>query len=101
MKNKAMLGNILLTLTALIWGCAFVAQSVGMDHIGPMTFQAARCGLGALFLLPVIYIFDTDKKSYFKEWTDPKLWKTGIYCGSALFVAAGLQQVGPLILPRP
>lgn len=93
MKNK-LRGTAALLFATVIWGSAFIAQSVGMDHIGPMTFQAARCGLGALFLLPVIYIFDTDKKSYFKEWTDPKLWKTGIYCGSALFVAAGLQQVG-------
>lgn len=93
MKNK-LRGTAALLFATVIWGSAFIAQSVGMDHIGPMTFQAARCALGALFLLPVIYIFDTDKKSYFKEWTDPKLWKTGIYCGSALFVAAGLQQVG-------
>ena len=78
----------------IIWGSAFIAQSVGMDHIGPMTFQAARCGLGAIFLVPVIYIFDTDKKSYLQKWMNPKLWRTGFLCGSALFVAAGLQQVG-------
>ena len=93
MKNKIR-GSAALLFATVIWGSAFIAQSVGMDHIGPMTFQAARCFLGAVFLLPVIYIFDPDKKSYFKNWADPKLWKTGIFCGSALFVAAGLQQVG-------
>ena len=93
MRNK-LRGSLALMAATVIWGSAFIAQSVGMDHIGPMTFQAARCGLGAVFLLPVIFVFDRDKKSYFKNWSDPKLWKTGILCGSALFVAAGLQQVG-------
>ena len=61
MKNK-LSGTLSLLLATVIWGSAFIAQSVGMDHIGPMTFQAARCGLGALFLLPVIFLFEKDKK---------------------------------------
>lgn len=93
MKNKFR-GSLALLAATVIWGSAFIAQSVGMDHIGPMTFQAARCGLGAVFLLPVIFLFDKDKKQYFKKWADPSLWKTGLFCGCALFVAAGLQQVG-------
>ena len=93
MKNK-LSGTLSLLLATVIWGSAFIAQSVGMDHIGPMTFQASRCGLGALFLVPVIFLFEKDKKQYFKNWANPKLWKTGFFCGSALFVAAGLQQVG-------
>ena len=93
MKNK-LRGSLALSFATIIWGSAFIAQSVGMDYIGPITFQAARCGLGAIFLLPVIFIFDQDKKSYFKKWADPKLWKTGFFCGCALFVAADLQQVG-------
>ena len=48
MKNKQLLGNILLTVTALIWGTAFVAQRVGMDKIEPITFNAARMALAAL-----------------------------------------------------
>ena len=55
MKNK-LRGSLALILATVIWGSAFIAQSVGMDHIGPMTFQAARCGLGAIFLIPVIFI---------------------------------------------
>lgn len=93
MKNK-LRGSLSLLFATVIWGSAFIAQSVGMDHIGPMTFQAARCGLGALFLVPVIYIFDSDKKAYIKKWSNMKLWKTGVLCGTALFIAAGLQQVG-------
>lgn len=93
MKNK-LSGTLALLFATVIWGSAFIAQSVGMDHIGPMTFQASRCGLGALFLIPIIFLFEKDKKQYFKNWADPKLWKTGFFCGTALFVAAGLQQVG-------
>ena len=43
-----MLGNLLLTLTALIWGTAFVAQRVGMEHIEPLTFTASRMVLAAV-----------------------------------------------------
>lgn len=93
MKHKWK-GILSLMIATIIWGSAFIAQSVGMDHIGPMTFQAARCCLGALFLVPVIFLFERDTKQYIKEWKNPKLWKTGFLCGCALFVAAGLQQVG-------
>ena len=93
MKNK-LSGTLALLFASVIWGSAFIAQSVGMDHIGPMTFQASRCGLGALFLIPIIFLFEKDKKRHFKNWADAKLWKTGFFCGTALFVAAGLQQVG-------
>jgi len=51
MKNKAMLGNILLILTALIWGCAFVAQSVGMEFVEPITFNGIRCIIGGIVLI--------------------------------------------------
>ena len=93
MKNK-LSGTLALLFATVIWGSAFIAQSVGIDHIGPMTFQASRCGLGALFLIPIIFLFEKDKKRHFKNWADAKLWKTGFFCGTALFVAAGLQQVG-------
>lgn len=92
--KKQLQGSLCLLLTTLIWGSAFIAQSVGMDYIGPFTFQAVRCALAVLFLLPVIFLFDRDKKAYFQKWKDPGLWKTGLICGVALFVASGLQQVG-------
>lgn len=93
MKNN-LRGSIALLAATVIWGSAFIAQSVGMEYIEPFTFQAVRCFLAVLFLLPVIFLFDLDKKAYFKNWADPKLWKTGLVCGAALYVAAGLQQVG-------
>lgn len=90
-------GSAYLLLATLIWGSTFVAQSVGMDHIGPFTFQAVRCLLGALILLPVIWIADrktTDGKTYRSRWCDKQLWKAGILCGIPLFLACNLQQLG-------
>jgi drug/metabolite transporter (DMT)-like permease len=68
-----------------------------MDYIGPFTFQAIRCFLGVLTLLPVIFLFDLKKKdgqTFISRWRCRKLWTTGFWCGCALFVASGLQQVG-------
>ena len=57
-NNKRMLGNVLLMLTAMIWGTAFVFQRVGMEDIEPITFNAARMALaavavGAVSMLPM------------------------------------------------
>ncbi len=96
MKNK-LRGSILLSLATIIWGAAFVAQSVGMDHIGPFTFQAVRCFLAVIGLIPVIIIADrrkNDGKTFFSRWKDKKLWKAGILCGIPLFLACNLQQLG-------
>ena len=93
--NKQKFKSILLLLTAtVIWGSAFIAQSVG-NSIGPFTFQAVRCFLAVGFLVPVTFFFDKTKgRSFTCEWSDKSLWKTGLWCGLALFVAASLQQVG-------
>ena len=95
--NKRLKGSIYLVLATLIWGSAFVSQSIGMDHIGPFTFQAARCFIAVIGLLPIIAIADRrakDGKTFFSRWADPKLWKAGILCGIPLFLACNLQQVG-------
>ena len=58
---KKLRGNLMLLLTALIWGSAFVAQTVGMDHVGPFTFNCVRMFLGALVLLcdaPAYYTYE-------------------------------------------
>lgn len=91
MKSK-ILGTACLLLTTIIWGSAFIAQSVGMDHVGPFTFQAFRAFLALLFLFPLSRFTD-GKQDFVKKWLDPKLWKTGFWAGIALFCAAGLQQV--------
>ena len=92
MKEKIK-GTIYLLLATVIWGGAFTAQSVGMDHVGPFTFQALRCLLAALFLFPLSRFTD-GKQDFRKKWQDRGLWKTGFLAGIALFFAAGLQQVG-------
>ena len=58
MKTLPAKNLCILFLTAFIWGTAFVAQSVGMDHIGPFAFNAARSFVGGLALIPVILAFD-------------------------------------------
>lgn len=96
MKNQ-LRGSLTLLLATVIWGSAFIAQSVGMDHIGPFTFQAVRCGLAVAFLVPAVCLFDRAKGSRAHSrdlWKEPRLWKAGAVCGAALFVASGLQQVG-------
>ena len=54
--------SLLLFLAATIWGVAFVAQSVGMDYVGPYTFLASRSFLGAAVLAPVVLLRDRKKK---------------------------------------
>ena len=92
MKN-----NVLLVLTALIWGCAFVAQSMGMDYVGPFTFNMARFLIGAVVLLPVIWFMDRQRKTGAEKGAGQKtLIIGGICCGIALAVASTLQQWGIL-----
>lgn len=93
MKSKIK-GTAALIIATIIWGSAFTAQSVGMDYIGPFTFQAIRCALAVLFLYPLSFFLEKDKAAFVPKWTDTQLWKAGIPAGIALFLAAGLQQVG-------
>ena len=96
MKNRIK-GSFCLLLGTVIWGSAFIAQSVGMDHIGPFTFQTIRCTLAVVFLLVTATLFDLKKcglSGSLARWRAPALWKAGLICGAALFVAASLQQVG-------
>ena len=94
MKKEQIKGSAQLLFATLIWGSAFVAQSVGMDHLGPMTFQAVRSLLAVAAMLVLVFCMDRDKSRFFVNWKDRELWKTGLLCGLALFVAQGLQQMG-------
>ena len=94
-KVKERRANLLLLLTAMIWGAAFVAQSVSMDYIGPFTFLFARSVLGGVVLLPVIAVMNRgQKKQAAQEKKKHTLMLGGVCCGAALFVASGLQQIG-------
>lgn len=91
--KKQLSGGIALLGATVIWGSAFIAQSVGMDKIGPFTFQAVRCFLAVVFLFPASALFSRGKP-FWKSWADPALWRSGVICGLALFAASSLQQIG-------
>lgn len=93
MKNK-LRGTLSLLIATVIWGSAFIAQSVGMDYIGPFTFQTMRSVLAVPFLIIIIFLIERSPANTLRKWLDPKLWKAGLPCGIALFIAAGLQQLG-------
>lgn len=94
MKQKMQSSSMLLIAT-IIWGSSFVSQSIAMSHMGPFTFQAIRCGLAVIALIPLIAIFDRlQGESFLKRWKDKRLWKAGLLCGIPLFFAVNLQQLG-------
>lgn len=93
--------SLLLILTAMIWGSAFVAQSVGMEYVEPFTFTAVRNVIGACVLLPCIGLMEKmrggelqQKSKEKKKQTDRTLLVGGVSCGVLLFVASNLQQFG-------
>ena len=86
--------TVLLFLTAIIWGFAFVAQRVGADYVGTFTFNGIRFLLGSFSLIPVILIFERE------EYNKKKMLKTlavSIAAGTILFIAASLQQYGVVL----
>lgn len=97
MKTQQMKSSLILLLTALIWGVAFVAQSVGMDYVGPFTFNCVRSILGGLVLIPCIFVLDRirpERKADQKRAGRRTLLTGGILCGVLLCVASNLQQIG-------
>ena len=98
--SKKMRGNLMLLLTALIWGTAFVAQSAGMDHVQPFTYNGVRTLIGGLVLIPVIMLFDRLKPADGRpSAAEQKVINKnsligGICCGTVLCVASCFQQFG-------
>lgn len=89
--KKSILSTVILFVTAIIWGYAFVAQVKGAEYLPSFTFNAIRFALGATSLIPVILILERD----FKD--KKKLKKTVIYAalgGAVLYMASTLQQIG-------
>ena len=97
MKTK---NAVLLFTAAFIWGTAFVAQSVGMEYLGPFGFNGIRNYVGSLALLPCIFLLNKiNRRSEAVEQNEQQrdrkvLWIGGICCGLCLFVASTLQQIG-------
>lgn len=120
MKKTSVRNPLLLLLTAVIWGVAFVAQSVGTDYVGAFTFNFARCMIGGIVLIPCIFLLDhvrcgkrenggkmaggsgagrncrteEDSERAVYTWKQKELYTGGLCCGAALFVAGNLQQFG-------
>ena len=103
MKKMTVKNVIMLVLTAFIWGVAFVAQSVGMNYIGPFTFSCVRSLMGGIVLIPCIWFLDrwnakngvnSKKKAPMTKDEKKVLLTGGVCCGLALCVASNLQQFG-------
>lgn len=92
--NKSYRSSLLLFLTAVIWGVAFVAQDVGMEYWSPFTFNGIRSLIGAAVLLPFIFIRDKAKGEAACRWNNKTLIKGGVLCGLALCIATNFQQFG-------
>ena len=88
--NRKLRNSLLLTLTALIWGVAFVAQSAGSAYMGSCTFTGLRFLIGAAALWPVILLTDRKQSAAPRR----SLWRAGILCGTLLCLASLLQQKG-------
>lgn len=97
MEMKTFKSDFILLAVASIWGMAFVAQRMGMDHVGPFTFNGIRFALGGLSLLPFLSASVKREKARGRTADVPgaaELWLCGGITGVVLFAGASLQQVG-------
>ena len=96
-QSHRLRGNLMLLSTAIIWGLAFVAQSDGMNYVGPFTYNASRTLLGGIVLVPVILLLRKLPSSKEQKAERAPLGTTiagGIWCGIVFFIAGSLQQIG-------
>lgn len=93
MINQTLKSNLVLLITAAIWGLAFVAQRIGAQYIGAFTFNGIRFLLGSLALIPLLF-FSKNKAEPPANQRSGLLLYSGILAGSVLFIAASLQQIG-------
>lgn len=99
MDNKRLGSNILLLITAAIWGFAFVAQRVGSQYVGALTFNGIRFALGSISLIPLIIFFgrgkrnskDSNSNAYVNT---SKTVLYGVIAGTVLYAGSTLQQIG-------
>lgn len=93
MRSQALRADVLMLITAVIWGAAFVAQSSGMDHIGPFLYSGLRFALGSLCLLPLV-LRRTPADRHPAPLLNRGLLLGGVLMGLALTLGINLQQVG-------
>jgi len=97
MELKTLKSDFVLLLVALIWGFAFVAQRMGMDHVGPFTYNGIRFALGGLSLFPFLLVTLKKRKNRVTTFDEPdskEVLRGGILAGLILFAGSSLQQVG-------
>ena len=104
MKTSKVFGNLILLLTSIIWGLAFVFQRTGMDNVGPITFNGVRMASGSVFLVILSIVFDLKKRKGAQAETqnDAETAKKrkratlvgGLLCGFFLTVSSLAQQMG-------
>jgi drug/metabolite transporter (DMT)-like permease len=93
MHVRTLKADLLLLLTSIIWGFAFVAQRVGMEHVGPFIFNGIRFALGSLSLLPLLWINHT-RGNFTHHPPRKTLLFGGTLAGIALFLGVSFQQIG-------
>ena len=97
MKTSTLKPDALLLVTAAIWGFAFVAQRVGMNYVGPFTYNGVRFALGCLSLVPLL---PGSRHAALGAVLPPAgrrlFWVGGGALGFVVFIAASLQQVALL-----
>lgn len=96
MKAATFKSDALLLLTAAIWGFAFVAQRMGMDHVGPFTYSGVRFALGALTLAPLLLAGRRSSDDFFAPMSSREFVCGGGLLGGVLFAAVSLQQMSLL-----
>ena len=95
MRNQALRADFLMLITAMIWGTGFVAQRIGMDHIGPFLFTGLRFALGAMVLLPLLLLQRRGPARH-EPFLKRSMLLGGLCMGLALTLGINLQQVGLL-----
>ncbi|NLO83306.1 MAG: DMT family transporter [Clostridiales bacterium] len=100
MNKKALKANVLLLLTSMIWGFAFIAQRVGIKYVGSLTFNGIRFALGSISLIPLVLFSEYKAKNggsinFKSEDSKPfEVIKAGTIIGLMLFAGVTLQQLG-------
>lgn len=93
--GKELKASIMLFITSIIWGLAFVAQAQGMEHIGPFTFTASRSLVAIIFLYLTYVFFNKTSKSYREQKFDMKRTiRGGVLCGLVFTFGINFQQIG-------
>jgi len=96
MRSHALRADLLMVLTALIWGFSFVAQRLGMDSVGPFLYTGLRFALGSLVLLPIVLFLGRARNGQPRQPLSRGLVLGGIGMGLAVSLGINLQQVGLL-----